>query len=323
MAGETEIAQFMKKLVDIDKDWPDRPDAEPRRLLEVPWVHDFTPDSSIIAPMFVQGNESPLIFIDEQSKRDDTALLLWCNEEKKDHCTLRVPIKRANLLLSAAAEGKIVLEGEEFQPVGYDVPAIMKQGQQREKETYPIFIIAPMTPEEIERMKSYAEERMVDYSEYTEWFYVADKLESPDMKGLTAWFESPQCDFKEPPFYFMAVDRWSLEIANDEEEITDTWAECIVASDQGAEYVLEGDNGYPYVSWRGGFGYDRNSFEEGTEICMALEQANERFMELFRGAEFVYWKEFQSWADKTPNPRCEGFEFPEGRAYWPSVDWDE
>lgn len=123
--GETEIAQFMKKLVDIDKDWPDRPDAEPRRLLEVPWVHDFTPDSSIIAPMFVQGNESPLIFIDEQSKRDDTALLLWCNEEKKDHCTLRVPIKRANLLLSAAAEGKIVLEGEEFQPVGYDVPAIM------------------------------------------------------------------------------------------------------------------------------------------------------------------------------------------------------
>lgn len=180
-----------------------------------------------------------------------------------------------------------------------------------------------MTPEEIERLKTYAEERMVDEYEYTEWFYVAEKLETHDMKGLTAWFESPQCDFQTPPFYFMALDRWSLEIADDKEKVTDELAECIVASDQGAEYILEDDNGHRYVTWRGGFGYDRWSFDEGTMTCMQLEQANESFMELFQEPEFVYWKAFQTWADKTPNPHGEGFDFPKGRSYWPRVDKDE
>jgi hypothetical protein len=124
---DIELDLFMRRLVVIDnlENWPDRPDAEPRRLLDVPWPIDFTPDSSIISAMFKRGGEEPLIFIDEQSRIDDTAILLYRTEGQDDHRILRAPINRANLLLSAAAEGTANLEGEDFQPLGYDIPAIM------------------------------------------------------------------------------------------------------------------------------------------------------------------------------------------------------
>lgn len=124
---ETERDFFMKRLVIVDnlENWPDRPDAEPRRLLDVPWPFDFTPDSSIISAIFKRGEGQPLIIIDEQSRMDNTAILLYRSEGQDDHRILRAPIHRANLLLSAAAEGTIELHGEEFQPLGYDTPAIM------------------------------------------------------------------------------------------------------------------------------------------------------------------------------------------------------
>ena len=85
--------------------------------------------------MFTRGGNEPVIFIDEQSTRDDTALILHCTEGSDDHQTLRVPIRRANLLLSAAVQGKVVLEGEKFQPKGYDVPAILVSIQNRRIRT--------------------------------------------------------------------------------------------------------------------------------------------------------------------------------------------
>ncbi|KAJ5973856.1 hypothetical protein N7481_011066 [Penicillium waksmanii] len=319
---DTERDLFMKRLVVVDnlENWPDRPVAQPRRLLDVPWLFDFTPDSSIISAIFEQGGNEPLIIIDEQSKMDDTAILLYRSEGQDDHRILRAPINRANLLLSAAAEGTIDLKGEDFQPLGYDTPAIMKQGKQNVQELWPVFVIEAMTPEEFERLRSYAEERMVDQYEYSEWFHVAEKLESPDMKGLLAWFESPDFDFDHPPPFFLAVDRWSLEVADDEEPITDLWAECIVASEGGEGYYLTDDKEDRYASWHAGYGSDRMDFEDAIIICMNLEQRNRSFVELFHGAEYDHWKALHSWADGTP--RFGGFECPEGRAYWPSEEWD-
>ncbi len=189
------------------------------------------------------------------------------------------------------------------------------------KEQYPVFVVEPMTPEEFERLRSYAEDRMVEEYEYSEWFHVADKLESPDMKGLLAWFESPHCDFAHPPPFFLAVDRWSLEVADDEEPITDLWAECIVASEEGGEYKLRDDKEKIYAYWGAGYGSDRMDFEDAIRVCMNLEQRNMCLMELFHGGvEYDNWKALQPWADRTP--RFEGFKTPEGRAYWPSEEWD-
>ncbi|KAJ5763980.1 hypothetical protein N7533_002661 [Penicillium manginii] len=315
---DIELDLFMRRLVVIDnlENWPDRPDAEPRRLLDVPWPIDFTPDSSIISAMFKRGGEEPLIFIDEQSRIDDTAILLYRTEGQDDHRILRAPINRANLLLSAAAEGTANLEGEDFQPLGYDIPAIM----QDTAEQYPVFVIEAMTAEEFERLRSYAEERLVDDYQDTEWFYVAEKLESPDIKGLLAWFETPDCDLVHPPSYFIAVDRWSLEVADDEEEVTDLWAECIVASEQSGEYRLIDDRRTHYAYWCAGYGSDRRAFEDAIQICMHLSQANMYFNESVHAEEYYSWKAFESWADRTP--RFEGFESREGRAYWPSEQWN-
>lgn len=110
---ETEQGKFMKRLAAIDKDWPDCPDTELRRLLEVPWLFDFIPGPDIISPMFSQAEQGEsLIFTDGQSNIDDTALLLHRSEDGVNHHILCAPINRANLLLSAAAEGRVVLQGE-------------------------------------------------------------------------------------------------------------------------------------------------------------------------------------------------------------------
>lgn len=177
-----------------------------------------------------------------------------------------------------------------------------------------------MTPEEFERLRSYAEERMDNEYENTEWFHVADKLDSPDMKGLLAWFESPDCHFAHAPRFFLAVDRWSLEVADDQEPITDLWAECIVASEEGGAYGLSDDQNNTYACWSAGYGSDRMEFEDGIMVCMNLEQRNRAFMEMCPSTEYDYWKALQTWADETP--RFQGFENPEGRAYWPSEEWD-
>lgn len=56
-----------------------------------------------------------------------------------------------------------------------------------------------MTPEELERVVEYAKDRMYHRFEDIEWFNIADKLESPNIKGLLTWLESQECDFVAPP----------------------------------------------------------------------------------------------------------------------------
>lgn len=178
-----------------------------------------------------------------------------------------------------------------------------------------------MTPEEIERLASYTEDRMCEEYENTEWFNVAEKLTSPDMNGLLAWFESPQCDFSQPPSYFLAVDRWSLEVADDQSQFSDLWAECIVASEEGGAVDLGDNEQNNYAFWTSGYGYDRQSFEDGVgSIGTNLSQRNRPFFELVRRPEYFYWKAFaKQWAENAPRDFHDDFIKLEGKAYLPIV----
>lgn len=108
---EEERDKIMQKLITVDGDWPDRPSCEPRRLLQVPWLIDTPAHPSILSSIVKRAeiNES-LICVDEQCLKDEKIILVNYEQSEKRFGTLRAPIHRANVLLSAAAEG-IVLEG--------------------------------------------------------------------------------------------------------------------------------------------------------------------------------------------------------------------
>ena len=108
---EEERDEIMQKLITVDDDWPDRPSCEPRRLLQVPWLID-TPAHPSILPSIVKRAEEAesLIFVDEQSLKDEKVTLVNYEQSTNKFGTSRAPIHRANVFLSAAAEG-IVLEG--------------------------------------------------------------------------------------------------------------------------------------------------------------------------------------------------------------------
>lgn len=183
-----------------------------------------------------------------------------------------------------------------------------------------------MTPEEFGRLEKYAEERMDDQFEYCEVIHVADQLKSPDIKGLVEWFESPDCFLSEPPSFFIALDRWSLQVADDansDDDAVDFWAECIIGYDRAGEYVLRDENEYCYATWTAGIKHDRFSFEDGLGVCMRIDQDKCEILG-FHGSEVLYWKWMRSFAEKTPRGMGdEAFESPSGRAYWPSVEWDK
>jgi hypothetical protein len=92
---------MMTKLNSVDEEWLDRPQEEMRRLVEVPWLMDWTPPTSVI---FTMLKDDPLIFIDDQSGRDHTAIIVWKTKESSPEAA-RVPIGRANMLLGVAAQG--------------------------------------------------------------------------------------------------------------------------------------------------------------------------------------------------------------------------
>lgn len=108
---EEERDEIMQKLITVDDDWPDRPSCEPRRLLQVPWLIDTPAHPSILSSIVKRVEEAEsLIFVDEQSLKDEKVILVNYEQSTNKFGTSRAPIHRANVLLSAAAEG-IVLEG--------------------------------------------------------------------------------------------------------------------------------------------------------------------------------------------------------------------
>lgn len=95
---------MMTKLSSVDVEWPDRPQLEMRRLVEIPWLMEYTPPTSVIFKML---KDDPLIFVDDQSRADHTVIIVWRTSKESDPEAARVPISRANILLGVAAEGRL------------------------------------------------------------------------------------------------------------------------------------------------------------------------------------------------------------------------
>lgn len=111
---EQERDEIMQKLITIE-DWPDRPCSEPRPLLQVPWLNDTPAHPSIISSILQRAETTEsLIFVDEQTLKDDKAILVVIEKCETRFSTLRAPINRANVILSSVAGGIIP---EEMMPL--------------------------------------------------------------------------------------------------------------------------------------------------------------------------------------------------------------
>ncbi|KAK1144453.1 hypothetical protein N8T08_005325 [Aspergillus melleus] len=89
-----------------------------RRLLPIPWIRDFTPPISVILQIFEETRYTDgLIFIDEQSLHDDTAIILngYYGPERVE--AARVPMNRANLTLDASQERSLAAVMPNFDEV--------------------------------------------------------------------------------------------------------------------------------------------------------------------------------------------------------------
>ncbi|PYH94347.1 hypothetical protein BO71DRAFT_441079 [Aspergillus ellipticus CBS 707.79] len=116
---DTERVTMMTRLNTVDEKWPDRPQANMRRLVEIPWLTDWALPTSIIFPMF---NDDPLIFIDDESRIDHTAILVWKASKESSPEAARVPISRANILLSIAANGELSSDYIRMHPESKEEP---------------------------------------------------------------------------------------------------------------------------------------------------------------------------------------------------------
>ncbi|OJK02128.1 hypothetical protein ASPACDRAFT_1854134 [Aspergillus aculeatus ATCC 16872] len=102
---DTERVEMMTELSSVDKNWPDRPSTELRQMVEIPWLMDCVPPTSVI---FTILKNDPVIFLDDQSRIDHTAIIAWKSSKESSPEAARVPLGRANMLLAVVAEGGIL-----------------------------------------------------------------------------------------------------------------------------------------------------------------------------------------------------------------------
>ncbi|KAI9035138.1 alpha/beta-hydrolase [Aspergillus affinis] len=110
--------RILKRLCTLDKTWDDVPPGQMRRLLPMPWIRDFSPPISVIFQIFEEtGYSDGLVFIDEQSLQDDTAVILngYYGPERVE--AARVRMDRANLALAASQERSLAAVMPNFDEV--------------------------------------------------------------------------------------------------------------------------------------------------------------------------------------------------------------
>ncbi|KAJ6096857.1 hypothetical protein N7486_007603 [Penicillium sp. IBT 16267x] len=299
---EEEREEIMQKLIIVDEDWPDRPSCEPRRLLQVPWLIATPAHPSILSSTVKRAEEiESLIFVDEQSLKDDTVILVNFEQTREMWGTLRAPFHKANVLLSAAAEG-IVLEG--MMPLPDSSEAITKQGTKSYGEN-PVFILDKMTEEEIQKIKDLFSGTEEGYDCDLDWVDISSKLEVPDIEGLLEYFESEEHEMESPPSYFLAVDHDTLEFANRPEGKARSEA-VILASQEAGRFQFSDDVGDGHSEVCMGYGVVSRSVEDAMEAALNLSLANMDFCELASGLEYVYWKGYQPWVDANMDDYEEG-----------------
>ncbi|KAJ5645603.1 hypothetical protein N7507_011614 [Penicillium longicatenatum] len=299
---EEERDEIMQKLITVDNDWPDRPTYEPRRLLQIPWLMD-TPAYPSNIFSIVKRTEEPesMIFVDERSLKDDTVVLANYEQPEEKFGVLRAPIHRANVLLSAAAEG-MALEG--MMPLPDSFEAMKKRGTKSYGEN-PVFILEEMTEEEIQKIKDLFSKSENESDCGLDWVDVSSKLDIPDIEGLLEYFESEEHEMERPSPYFLAVDRNTLEFANRSERKARSEA-VILASQEAGRLRFCDDLGDGHSEVCMGYGVVSRSVEDAMNAVLNLSLANMDFCELASGYEYVYWKGYQAWVDTNMDDYDEG-----------------
>ncbi|KAJ6131046.1 hypothetical protein N7523_001506 [Penicillium sp. IBT 18751x] len=305
---DDERDQIMQKLISTDKSWLDRPATEPRRLLEVPWLHDLIPPSSVIFSIFERSAyRNSMMFVDEQSRVDDTVILL--HDRRREIQAVRVPINRANVLLSAAEEGNVNLDGVPVLPNGLEkqntkvckshnrqlLRCLTENGNQKRPVSNSdcVLILESMSKEELQTIQ---EELFSEVDTDLEWIDLSQKLRSPDMEGLMDFFESKDYELDSPPDHFTAVDRKTLRAANKPVDQRDESRSVILASIEGGLLWFKDDMEDIHGSIYTGYGFQRSSVEDSMTAVTNLSVGNMDFAELFDRPEFIYWSGYHSWA---------------------------
>ncbi|KAJ5754161.1 uncharacterized protein N7511_008314 [Penicillium nucicola] len=463
---DEERTEIMTKLNTVDEDWLDGPQTAMRRLVEIPWLMDWTPPTSVC---FSIMKEEPLIYIDDQSRIDHTAIIAWKSSKDSTPEATRVPIGRANMLLGVAAQGELPVSYTRMHPVPEEqpippnmnrvlpshlsgvrlepsiptlislvylpetelenlqsmigCPAIIHnwpEGQEpcsraelfrmfqalkishpdnyeafalfinefpkfdetpefpggyqivRANESnfpnaphtynsrleltvlqsdkvaqcwnaawYPESHIPPslpngpfkynpamwdlndfggdeiVNPDDIARSLSssviFVLEKMTEtelrtiqweiFDRYNSdemfmWVDVSDRLVSPDMQGLVAYFESEEFAHHRPPHHFLAVDRQTLSDAMEPLDERDELEAIIVASFEAGDVWFSDDMNHGYGHISTGYGHYRGDMEEVESIHINLSISNMSWSELCEGSPVVYWSAYRKWAEE-------------------------
>ncbi|KAJ5684784.1 uncharacterized protein N7477_001129 [Penicillium maclennaniae] len=262
---------IMQKLISTDKAWLDPPcyGAAP------------SPGSPLAA------RSDPAV-VDEQSRVDDTVILL--HNRGREIQAVRVPINRANVLLSAAEEGNVNLDGVPVLPNGLE-----KQNTKKRPVSNSdcVLILESMTKEELQTIQ---EELFSEVDTDLEWIDLSQKLGSSDMEGLMDFFESKDYELDSPPDHFIAVDRKTLRVANKPVDQRDESKSVILASIEGGLLWFKDDMEDIHGSIYTGYGFQRSNVEDSMTAVTNLSVGNMDFAELFDQSEFIYWSGYHSWA---------------------------
>ncbi|KAJ5263813.1 hypothetical protein N7478_011418 [Penicillium angulare] len=294
---DEERDQFMQQLITIDQDWPYRPEGSPRRLLQVPWLMDTSVSSSIICSIVKRAETSEsMIFVDEQSRTDNSVILVHYDESEDAFQTVRAPINRANMLLVAAAGEDICIDGLVSLPENPEEGVLITQRNKCSSEES-IFILESMTGDEIQKIETALLAKGL-HDDFFTWVDVSSKLESPDMEGLIAYFESEENEFRTPPSYFLAVDREAVRITNLPAEKQKRECPIILASKDGGRLSFGDELGDTHSRINLGYGFQALGIEEAINASVNLSVGNMDFEELAPGPEYVYWLGYQAWVDQ-------------------------
>ncbi|RAK98086.1 uncharacterized protein BO80DRAFT_467223 [Aspergillus ibericus CBS 121593] len=161
-------------------------------------------------------------------------------------------------------------------------------------DTSIIFILEPMTPTELRKIRS---EMFTQSDEPYMWVDVSDRLISPDMQGLLAYFESEEFTHHAPPSQFLAIDRKTLSDAMDPIDEREDWEAIIVASYEGGDIWFEDEEHRAFGHISTGYGYDRKDFEEAEMAYINLKIENMSYDELCPDGRMVYWSAYRAWAE--------------------------
>jgi hypothetical protein len=158
-----------------------------------------------------------------------------------------------------------------------------------------VFVLEAMTPTELRTIRT---EMFSMTDENFMWVDVSDRLVSPDMQGLMAYFESGEFANHSPPQTFLAVDRKTLSDAMEPIDEREDWEAIIVASCEGGDVWFRDEMHHAFAHVSTGYGYDRKDFDEAEMAYINLKLANMSFGELCHGCPVVYWSAYRAWAEE-------------------------